>query len=294
MRAVKAAGICLAAVVALFALTASSALAVDLPHFGKCEAQAGGKFKTAACTKLAKTSSEEKFEWHPLTTTVAFTSAKQKETGKAVLEAANGNEISCTNQTEKLGAYGPGDQVKNVVGEFSGCEALGSACNSEGQKAGNINTNKLHGEPGIVVKEPKTEKNIDGIDLRAESGELLAEFSCGPAAVLVRGGVVVKSQNPGSTGIAGLQTNKMLNKIKVDFLAEKPGKQVPEVWEPNGGGISNSKHEKITEHLEGNTAGKGYEASGQSLITDQSTVGNVKLELRQCEENGKLAISCPN
>ena len=137
------------------------------------------------------------------------------------------------------------------------------------------------------------QKNIDGIDLRAESGELLAEFSCGPAAVLVRGGVVVKSQNPGSTGTAGLQTNKMLNKIKVDFLAEKPGKQVPEVWQPNGGGISNSGGPKtINEHLEGNTAGKGYEASGQSLITDQTS--KVKLELRQCEGNGKLAITCTN
>src|ERR1700751_3423545 len=141
MRVMRAAGLCLAAVCARVAFTAGSALAENLPHFGKCEAQTGGKFKTAACTKLAKTSSEEKFEWHPLTTTVAFTSAKQKETGKAVLDAANANETSCTNQTEKLGEYGPGDQVKNVVGEFSGCEALGSACNSEGQKAGNINTN---------------------------------------------------------------------------------------------------------------------------------------------------------
>src|ERR1700747_2999448 len=111
MRAVKAGRPCLAAVVALFALTASSALAEDLPHFGKCEAQTGGKFKTASCTKLAKTSTEEKFEWHPLTTTVAFTSKKQKETGKAVLEAANGNEISCTEQREKEGRYGPGARV---------------------------------------------------------------------------------------------------------------------------------------------------------------------------------------
>jgi len=286
MKRTRIMGLCLMAVCAIFALTASSALATEnLPHYGKCAATAGGKFKNSGCTKLAKTAEEQKFEWTPLTTTVKFTSLKEKETGNAVLEAANGNEISCTGQSEKEGEYGPGDQVKNVVGEFSGCKALGASCNSEGQGAEHINTKKLHGEPGIVAKQTKEEKNIDGNDLRGQESEFLAEFSCGPAPVLVRGGVVVKAQNPGSLGTAGEQTNKMLNKIKVGFIAEKPGKQVPEVWTPNGGGISNAKHESINEHLEGSTAGGPFEASGQSLITVQKTSpGTVKVELRQCEK----------
>jgi hypothetical protein len=291
MKRTRIMGLCLVAACAIFALSASSALATEnLPHLGKCVAKAGGKYSNSGCTKLATKPEQQKDEWEPLTTTVKFTSAKEKETGKAVLEAASGSEISCTNQVEKTGEYGPGDQVKNVIGEFSGCEALGASCSSEGQKAGLINTKKLHGEPGIVKKELKEEKNIDGNDLRGEETEFLAEFSCATAPVVVRGGVVVKAQQDSTGGTTGEITNKMESTIEVEFVAEKPGKQVPSVWQPNGGGISNSGGPKtITENLEGNTAGKGFEASGQSLITVQKT-GTVKVELRQCEKT----ISCPN
>jgi hypothetical protein len=126
MRSTRIAGLCVAALCATFALTASSALAVNLPHYGKCEAQTGGKYKNGGCTKLAKTTAEQKFEWHPLTTTVPFTSKKIKETGNAVLESAGGTEISCTEQVGEEGEYGPGDQLKNIVSEFKHCEALGA------------------------------------------------------------------------------------------------------------------------------------------------------------------------
>jgi hypothetical protein len=293
MKRTRIVGLCLVAVCAIFALSATSALAFEnLPHYGKCEAQAGGKYKSSGCTKLAK-AGEEKFEWVPLATTVKFTSLKETGTGPAALEAANGNVISCTGQKEKEGEYGPGDQVKNVVGEFSGCEAFTAPCSSEGQSSGQINTFKLHGEPGIVKKEAKEEKNIDGNDLRAEgehSGEkLLAEFSCATVTIKVRGGVVVKAQQDSTGGTSGEVTNKGLNKVEVEFVDEPKGKQIPTEWTPNGGGISNSKHELINEHLEGNS-GTGYEESGQFLTTVQSTAGKVKVELRQCEKT----ISCPN
>src|ERR1700747_2368996 len=159
MKRTRIIGLCLVAACAMFAFTAASASAFEnLPHFGKCVAKTGGKYSNSGCTKLAKTVESEKFEWEPLATTVKFTSLKEKETNKAVLESASGTEISCTGQAEKVGEYGPGDQVKNVIGEFSGCEALGASCNSEGAKSGFINTKKLHGQPGIVKKEAKTEK----------------------------------------------------------------------------------------------------------------------------------------
>jgi hypothetical protein len=291
MKGIRATALCAALACGALVFGATSALAFEnLPHYGKCVkvAEGTGKYANGGCTKLG---GKKVDEWIPLTTTVKFTSKKEKETGKAVLEAASGNEISCTEQVEKSGEFGPGDQVKNVIGEFSGCEALGASCNSEGAPSGFINTKKLHGEPGIVKKEVKEEKNIDGNDLRGETGELLAEFSCGPAPVTVRGGVVVKAQQDSTGGTTGEITNKMNSAIEVEFVAEKPGKQVPSKWTPNGGGISNSKHEEITEILEGNTAGKGYEASGQSLITVQTnSPKTVKLELRQCEKT----IECKN
>jgi len=294
MKRTRIMGLCLVAVCAVFAFVATSAFAFEnKPHYGKCTAKAGGLYKNGGCTKLAKTAEEQKFEWTPLATTVKFTSLKEKETGNAVLESVTGTEISCTGQKQtKEGEYGPGgNEVKNVVGEFSGCKALGGECNSEGAGKENINTLKLHGEPGIVLKQAKEEKNIDGNDLRGQTSEFLAEFSCSGAPVKVRGGVVVKAQADSTGGTTGESTNKMLNKIEVEFNAEKPGKQNPEKWTPNGEGPSNpGVHTEITEFLEGSVAGGEFEKSGQSLTTVQKTVGAVKVELRQCEKT----ISCPN
>jgi len=292
MKRTRIMGLCLVAVCAVFAFSATSAFATEnLPHYGKCAKKTGGKYKNGGCTKLATTVESEKFEWTTLgATTVKFTSKKKAETGPAVLESVTGSEISCTEQVQaKNGEYGPGDQVKDVVGEFDNCETSGFKCKSTGKLEGEIDTFKLKGEPGIVTKAAKTEKNVDGNDLVAETGTELAAFICGPVSVKVTGGVVVKAASKGL-----IKTNKMLNKVEVEFIAEKPGKQVPEKWTPNGGGISHSTHAEVTEHLFGDI-GKGPEASGQSLITIQTTSPKTtKVELRQCEDNGKLAISCPN
>ena len=275
---------------AMLAFSASAFATENLPKFGKCLAKAGGAYKNSGCTKLGKTAEEMKFEWEPLAVTVAFKGAKEKETGNAVLESAAGTEISCASQTAK-GEYGPGNLQKNVVGEFSGCKALGAGCNSNGQPSEHINTKKLHGEPGIVTKELKEEKNIDGLDLVGEESEFLAEFACGPAPVLVRGGIVTKAQADSTGGTTGEWTNKMFNKVEVEYVNEKGGKQNPEEWTPNGEGTSHTKHEKTNEHLESSINGTGYEQSGFTLTDVQSnSPSTVKVELRQCEKT----ISCPN
>jgi hypothetical protein len=210
MKRTRIMGLCLVAVCAVFAFAATTgAFATEnLPHYGKCTAKAGGKYLNSGCTKLAKTAEKEKFEWEPLTTAVKFTSAKKKETGPAVLEGVSGSEISCTAQGEKIGEYGGNNEVKNVIGEFDNCETSGFKCKSAGKAEGEIDTFKLHGEPGIVTKAAKTEKNVDGNDLRAETGTELAAFTCGPVTVKVTGGVVVKAASKGL-----IKTNKMLNKL---------------------------------------------------------------------------------
>jgi len=285
MKRMRIVGLCLVAVCALFAFTSTAFATEGSLEYGKCTKTAVGvgKYKNGGCTKFAGGSTEEhKFEWAPLSTTVKFTSLKKAETANAVLESVKGTEISCKEQKQtKEGEYGPGaHEVKNVVGEFSGCEALGGSCQS-GAESGKINTLKLHGEPGTVTKNVKEEKSIDGNDLRGQTSEFLAEFSCSGAPVLVRGGVVVKAFAAGKS-----TTNKMLNKVTVEFVATKPGKQVPEEWTPLGTGVSNSKHELIKEFLEGSVAGGAFEQSGQSLITIQTTSPKtVKVELRQCEKN---------
>jgi hypothetical protein len=289
MKRTRIMGPCLVAVCALFAFIATSAFATEnLPHYGKCEKEEGGKYTNAGCTKEAKPGKAGKFTWVPLKSDVGFTS--KKTGGNAVLEGASGVEISCEGQVEKKGEYGPTDnEVKNIVGEFSKCKALGGECESEGAGKEQINTEKLDGEPGIVEKVGNEEKNVDGNDLRGEAAPngsaKLAKFSCAGAPIVVTGGVVVKAEEKGK-----LITNKMLNAVTVEFVAKKPGKQVPEKWTPNFEGPSNTgaRHE-IVEHLESSVAGGSPEPSGQTLTTKQTTVGKVKVELRQCANN----IVCP-
>jgi len=283
MKRTRIMGLCLIAICAVFAFAATSAVATEGSlEYGKCT-KVKGPFKNGGCTKLAKGAEEEKWSWTPLGEFVGTNSLKKAETGNAVLEAASGNEISCTGQKQLEGGYGPGKyEVKDIVGEFSGCKALGNNCNSAGKGEGFVDTLKLHGEPGTVTKVLKEEKNIDGNDLRGQATEFLAEFSCGPAPVKVKGGVVVKTTGATNKSV----TNKMLNKVEVLFRASKVAKQDPEKWTPGGHGVSNAKHEEITEFLEGSIAGGAYEKSAQSLITVQKTDNTkVKVELRQCEKN---------
>jgi hypothetical protein len=108
---------------------------------------------------------------------------------------------------------------------------------------------------------------------------------CGPAPVIVRGGVVVKWQADSTGGTTGEETNKMANKVELEYATEK-AKQVPENWTPNGGGVSNGEHKEIAEHLEMSLAGGAFQASSLSLVTVQTTSpSTVKVELRQCETN---------
>src|SRR4051794_40291263 len=98
MNRTRIMGLCLIAVCAVFAFSATSAFAVEATpgslEFGKCAKKAGGKFKNGGCTKFAKTVEEEKFEWTPLSGSVKFKSKKKAETGNAVLESITKVEIS--------------------------------------------------------------------------------------------------------------------------------------------------------------------------------------------------------
>jgi hypothetical protein len=117
MKRTSSIGLCLVAVCAMFALTATSAFATPGSlEWGKCvEGAAGTKFSNNGCTKPSGTG---KYGWVPLEgSTFAFTSAKKAKTGNAVLESSGGNSVSCTGLKQTKGEYGPGkDEVKNVVG----------------------------------------------------------------------------------------------------------------------------------------------------------------------------------
>jgi hypothetical protein len=272
MRRARAAGIGLAVVMVLAFASGAAQAAPGSLEFGKCFAKTGGKYLNAGCTKLAKPGKEND-EWEPLGAGVESQGVKERETGPAVLEATSGAKVSCTGAKQVAGEYRNMEEA-GIVWLFTGCEAGGFKCNSAGDREGEVAWNPLRGEPGVVTKEPKEEKDVIGIAFSPQSGTDDAEFSCGSIPFVVRGGVVVKMQADSSGGTSGELTNKMLSKFELEFLAEQ-GKQVPEAFE--GGS-------PLVPQL--SIAGAAFEGATLSMIlVQEASPKTTKVELRKCEVN---------
>jgi hypothetical protein len=276
MRRVRGAGLCFAAVGVVLVLAAASAQAVPGSlEFGRCVAATGGKFLNPVCTKVAKPG-KELYEWEPLTAGIAARGGKERNTGNVVFEASTGTQISCPGMTEREGEFGPASKEElNIVWVFTRCSAGFAECNSTGAIAGEVVWNKLRGVPGIVKAEAQEAKDIVGVAFSPQSGTDDAEFACGPAPVVVRGGVIVKMQADSTGGTTGELTNKMLNKFELEFLAEEGGKQVPESFEG-----------EPSETLEQSLAGNPFQQTSLTMTFLQETSPKTtKVELRKCEAN---------
>jgi hypothetical protein len=272
MRSARAVGLCLAAAMVLAVAPADAQATAGSLEFGKCFAMSGGKYANAACTKPAKPGKETD-EWEPLASGVESRGVKERETGEAVLEGTGGTKVHCTGMKQAAGEYRSHEEA-GIVWVFTGCESGAVKCNSAGGNEGEVAWNALRGEPGVVTKELKEEKDIIGIAFSPQSGTDDADFSCGPIPLVVRGGVIVKMQADSSGGTSGELTNKMLNKFELEFLTEK-GKQVPEGFE--GGS-------PLVPQL--SIGGAAFEGATLSMILVQETrPKTTKVELRKCEVN---------
>jgi hypothetical protein len=240
MKRMRIMGLALVAVFAMTAIVASSASAAG-PSFGRCVAQAGGKFLNNGCTKPS-TPGKEKYEWTNVIPKPKFFS-KLKE-GIPTLETVKGTKITC--KTEE----GPGEitspkSVGGVVATFTGCETSGLKCASAGQAEGVIVTSALEGIIGVEKVGTKTPLNDKvASELHAPVGQKVAAFVCAGLPVEVRGSVL----HP-------VTVNKMLLTATEKFTASK-GKQKPEHY---AGGVPK-------EHiLESNTNGGPFEQAGQTI-----------------------------
>ena len=257
MTRVRTIGACLVAVLAVAALTASSASAAA-PEFGRClkKATAGGSgFSDANCTKAVSTGA--KYEW---TNTIVKNHffAHMKEATTATLETVGGTKITCTAE-EGPGEFKNAKEVGAVLPKFNGCSTSGIKCNSAGAAEGEIKTASLGGVLGIEkvgLKEGKEEPKLTklAVELHSEAGNI-AEFSCGGLPVVVHGSVL----HP-------VSTNKMLIESTEKFAASK-GEQKPDKF---AGGPAD-------EHiLESNTNGGPFEEAGQTITAINK--GEEKLE----------------
>ncbi len=198
-------GLCVAAVLAIAAFTASSASA--LPEWGKCVAQAGGKYKDGNCTEKTKGGS---FEWKKGASlpNVAFTghnvgsggvlrtlaqSCINKESQEATHERVSHKACAENPETEPETEGSPirvlctaesnsGEQsgkssVVNVHVIFTGCAAFGAIpCHSEGAKEGEVKVEPLKGALGYLNK---SEKTVGVLLEPVTKHGLFAKFECG-------------------------------------------------------------------------------------------------------------------
>jgi alpha-tubulin suppressor-like RCC1 family protein len=160
------------------------------PEFGRCVKLAKGvkgRYSTAGCTSSA-TAEKFGFEWEQGPGAKAGFTTKFKAATSVALETVGKKRIACTGETGK-GEYTGLKSVGHVALTLTGCELPGQKCTTGGFAAGEIVTNTLEGELGW---ENKAKKAVALDLLAAVSGQPVAAFTCGAAAVSISGSVLVK------------------------------------------------------------------------------------------------------
>ena len=139
----KIMGLCALAAFALSAVASATASAFSPPEVGRCVkvAEGTGKFSSGTCVKQKTKGS---FEWMPGVAKGKFTS----KGGVGTLATVGGTTVLCKTQSSG-GEYNGTKLVSAVVVKFTGCEATGFTCGTEGAAAGEIVTNPLEGKIGI-------------------------------------------------------------------------------------------------------------------------------------------------
>ncbi len=216
----------LVGIVCALAATAASAAP---PEFGKCEpvkAEKEGKktvyhggFTDSKCTKVSA-SKEGKYEWYPLTGSIAFTAVgtpMRAEGGKK--KGSKPNELVCVT-TEDHGSLST-FRVRIVV-IFKGCQSGTMKYESEKQEEGTVVTSELEGTLGIEKAGGTAKQDKVGIAFKPVTEEIpWWEIFCviGPKPIIV-----------GGTAIARISPNHQSTGQTLTFSGSN-GKQKPEQFE---------------------------------------------------------------
>jgi hypothetical protein len=253
MKRMRLLGLSLVAAFAFAAVGASSALAAHNGEFGECvKVTAGtGVYGNSGCTTVG---GEKKFEWHPLASPDPFTSEIKPET-IATLETVGKTKVTCKHETG-TDEIANTKEFRNVIADFTECSSSGFPCNSTGAKEGEIVTNALSGETGVEKLGETEAKNKLAGELHAQSGTLLASFSCAGLPIEVIGSVL----HP-------VKAAAMLTKATEKFSA-KAGEQKPSCYLGSTDTESGSDKDNTIagcHSLESNTAGGEFEEAGQTI-----------------------------
>lgn len=191
MKRIRIAGLCF---VAMFALSAMVTAAAQAGEYGRClKAEKVNKKYTGGyvdknCQTVSATH-EGKYEWYAGVTHKVGEPIEPGYTSKTIKAtlASSYGIVECKASTDIGEITGPKADVDLIT--FTGCEMHGAKCNSAGQVAGTIKTNKLdtslidHGEQGLSGGEPA----LDEVWTQYVSAETYqAEFECPAVPVFVR------------------------------------------------------------------------------------------------------------
>jgi hypothetical protein len=192
MRLLKIMGLCLAAACALAVAVAGTASAAE-PAIYQCGAAVKnavtkkyeGKYEKGCKTLNAKGEGKYEFEeWRLGSKTTGGKKGKAKKfkskgSPPGTLEVPHVSTVECAHSYDEGEFTGP-KTAGNIKAKFTGCHASSEPC--QNGATGEITTNVLKGEIGYVNKGAHTV----GVDIKAQSGTVLAELHCGlpPAAIL--------------------------------------------------------------------------------------------------------------
>ena len=221
----------------------------ELPEVGTCLPLGGnatGRYKTAACTTKSTGEDTGKYEWHPWPAANGHFSING---GATTLETGSKSNMTCLNNTF-TGEY-TGSQTAVVSMVLRGCEgshALGGKCQSEGAEAGEVRSNALDGQLGVI--QSGTKPSV-GWDLKPALEPYLATFKCGESTISVAGSVIARLAS----------VDKMGTTFKLQFKASK-GQQAPERFEKG-------RKDTLTRVTDGEEQEAGLKMSG-SIVNEES------------------------
>jgi hypothetical protein len=184
MKHVRTVGIFVVAALALVAVASASAAAAE-PAFYECAEVTG---KTGKWEKGCKVE-------HEGGTGGKYEIEEGIGKGKAFKGSSKGANINikgflgmtCTSSSETGSLTSP-TSAGDVVIKFEGCEVNGKKCQTT-ETAGEIVTDPLVGEFGYLGGKG-TKSPTAGIDLKAETGEVMYEYKCGSLDFATTGSVL--------------------------------------------------------------------------------------------------------
>jgi hypothetical protein len=217
---------------AFLAVTADATFAnPPQPVFGRCLAQAGGKYANSGCTKIE--AGKNKFEWHTEVPPNHKFRLRLKE-GTPTLELDDGEKIVCTT-VEGTGELRSTRVVQHITLKFKGChlgQTTVQCTNTEGAaESGEIVTRSLDGvvevyKRGIVEGAEVSAKNKVGEEYHDETGE--ERFIGGQHFSVVNCGnfELFEFDKP---FLHAITADKMSKSLTEKFV-QKTGEQNPDHW----------------------------------------------------------------